>query len=104
MQQNHHRRAIAGSSRALAEHAGAVEAGIIVALTGNARKDLSTLLRELQPTVGQSSLAAACVSLCSDGWLFRHPNTGAYALTSRGLDMIKAASQKRGHQARRRAA
>ena len=97
-----HKRAVAGSSRALAEHAGAVETSVILALTAHARKTFGQLLRELAP-ISQSVLAAACVSLCSDGWTQRHPNTGAYALTSRGLDMIQAAAQKRGRQARRAA-
>lgn len=100
---NQSNRAHAGSSRALDAHGAAVESGIILALTANARKTFGQLVKEL--AVSQSVLAAACVSLCSDGWLFRHPNTGAYALTSRGLDMISAVARKskQGRQSRRAA-
>jgi hypothetical protein len=57
--QNHKRRAIAGSSRALDAHGATVETGVILALTGgNTRKDFGQLLRELAPA-RQARLAAA---------------------------------------------
>jgi hypothetical protein len=98
-----HRRAIAGSSRALDQHGATVEMGIILALSGNTRKDFSRLLHELAP-VGQSSLAAALVSLSSEGWLLRNSANGNYELSARGLDMIDASQRQRGRQARRQAA
>jgi DNA-binding HxlR family transcriptional regulator len=100
--QNTQRRAHAGSSRALAEHAGAVEMAVILALSGNQRKDFSMLLRDLQP-ISQSVLAAAVVSLCTDAYCFRHPNNGRYCLTSRALDMLASAKRRGGRQARRAA-
>jgi hypothetical protein len=100
---NTHHRAHAGSSRALDAHGATVETGVILALTGSVRKTFAQLVKALAPA-GQSSLAAACVSLCTDGWLFRHPSTGAYALTSRGLDMVAAAARKQGGRQARRAA
>ena len=74
-----------------------------MALTGNAHKDFSQLLRELAP-MSQSVLAAACVSLSSDGWILRNEHSGRYTLSARGLDMMQAASKKRGGQALLRAA
>jgi DNA-binding HxlR family transcriptional regulator len=104
MQPNHHqRRAVAGSSRRLDQHGAAVETGVLLALTANARKTFAQLLHELEPG-SQSTLAAALVSLSSDGWILRSEHTGRYVLSARGLDMIKAASQKRGGQTQRRAA
>jgi DNA-binding HxlR family transcriptional regulator len=100
MQQNH-KRAIAG---ALAEYSGAIETSVILALTANARKTFGQLLHELAP-ISQSVLASALVALVSDGWTQRHPNSGAYALTSRALDMVQAAAaRKQGGRATRRAA
>jgi DNA-binding HxlR family transcriptional regulator len=99
---NHHRRALAGSSRALDAHGATVESGVILALTGgNTRKDFGQLLRELAPA-RQASLAAALVSLVTDGWIARNEHNGRFGLTSRGLDMVDAAKRKqRGGQARR---
>ena len=103
MQQNTHRRAIAGNSRALAEHAGAVEMAVVLALSGNVRKDFSMLLRELAPSVSQSVLASAVVALGSDGWILRHEPTDRYTLTSRALDMLASAKRSGGRQSRRAA-
>jgi DNA-binding HxlR family transcriptional regulator len=103
MKMQNHKRAHAGSSRALDAHGATVESGVLLALSGNARKKFSQLLRELAP-VGQSSLAAALVSLCSDGWAIRHEPTGRYILSGRGAEMLAAAARKRGGQAHRRAA
>jgi DNA-binding HxlR family transcriptional regulator len=90
----HTNRAHAGSSRALDAHGGAVEAGVVIALTGHhVRKDFSTLLRELAPA-RQASLAAALVSLTSDGWISRNEHNGRFALTSRGLDMVDASKRR----------
>jgi hypothetical protein len=101
--QNQNRRAIAGSSRALDAHGATVESGVLIALSGFARKTFGQLLHELAP-VGQSSLAAALVSLCSDGWAIRHEPTGRYILSGRGADMLASASRKqRGREARRAA-
>jgi hypothetical protein len=55
--QNHHQRAVAGSSRRLADHAAAVETGVLLALSGNAHKDFSRLLHELAP-ISQSTFAS----------------------------------------------
>ena len=64
---NHqHRRAIAGSSRRLAEHgAAAIATSIILALANNSRKSFSDLLSEIGDT-SQSVLASTLVELCSD--------------------------------------
>jgi DNA-binding HxlR family transcriptional regulator len=102
MKMQNHKRAVAGSSRRLDQHGAAVESGIIIALTGNVRKDFSTLLRDLAP-VSQSVLAAGLVSLCSDGWTFRNPHNGRYCLTSRALDML-ASAKRSGRRTARRAA
>jgi DNA-binding HxlR family transcriptional regulator len=101
---NHHdkRRAHAGSSRALGEHGGVIEAGIILNLSGNVNKSFSKLLDEMAP-ISQSVLAAACATLLSDGWLTRIEN-GNFILTSRALDMISAAQFRKRGEARRRAA
>jgi DNA-binding HxlR family transcriptional regulator len=99
---NNHKRAIAGSSRALADHSGAVATSVILALAGHARKSFSDLLTEIGNT-SQSVLASTLVQMCSDGYLFRHPHTGAYALTSRALDMLDAVRRQRGRQSRRAA-
>jgi DNA-binding HxlR family transcriptional regulator len=65
---NHqHRRAIAGSSRRLAEHgAAAIATSIILALANNSRKSFSDLLSEIGDT-SQSVLASTLVELCSAG-------------------------------------
>jgi DNA-binding HxlR family transcriptional regulator len=104
MKMQNHKRAHAGSSRRLAEHgAAAIATSIIIALANNARKSFSQLLAEIGDT-SQSVLASTLVELCSDGWCFRNPNNGAYALTSRGLDMVDASRRQRGRAAARRAA
>lgn len=101
--QNNHKRAVAGSSQRLDAHSAAVETSVLLALTpSNTRKTFGQLVKELAP-VSQSVLAVAIVNLSNDGWTYRHPNSGAYALTSRGLDMLAAASRKQGRQARRAA-
>jgi DNA-binding HxlR family transcriptional regulator len=85
---NHHKkRAVAGSSRALTDHTGAIETGVLLGLSGHVNKSFSQLVRELE--VSQSALAAACVALASDGWLHRIAN-GNFQLSARGLDMLAA--------------
>lgn len=99
--QNQQRRAVAGSSRALDAHGAAVvESGVLLALSGNVNKSFSQLRDEL--SISQSVLAAACAELLGSGWLHRTAS-GNFQLSARALDMLKAASQKRGGQARRAA-
>ena len=63
-----HKRAYAGSSARLADHGAVIESAVLLALTGNTRKTFSQLLHELAPG-NQSTLAAALVSLVTDGWI-----------------------------------
>jgi DNA-binding HxlR family transcriptional regulator len=101
---NTYRRAVAGSSRALAEHgAAAIATSIILALSNNARKSFSQLLAEIGAP-SQSVLASELVQICSDGWCFRNPHNGLYGLTSRGADMLDASRRQRGRSQARRAA
>jgi DNA-binding IclR family transcriptional regulator len=99
--QNQNRRAHAGSSRRLAEHA-VLLTSVIFALAQNVSKTFGDLVRELKAS--QSVLAAVIVELITDGWLTKNQINGRFVLTPRGADMVRATSQRqRGRQARRAA-
>jgi DNA-binding IclR family transcriptional regulator len=97
MQQNHHRRAHAGSSRRLTDQT-ELASGIIAALAPNVTKTFGDLVRELKAS--QSVTAAAIAELTTDGWLTRNHINGRFALSPRAVEMVTAANRQRGRRQR----